>query len=233
MGPGLLSTMYEIPLIDAEELVALYFDLFPKIRDWQEMIKEKAAKTIWLRNVFGYEMAFWDIYKWNSQRYERLQKLYAKSQGFDPAGMRNRLNQNEKEWMSKIESHLAKGMKLDEAFSKLSYDLGEDAKSAISFLPRDTAAAMLKQRLLQLRLLAAQGILLSSTHDSMLTEVEESKVDWIANLLRETMEAPFPQLSSPSYPSGLIVNVEAKFGPNWGEDMEVYNFSKEMVAIST
>lgn len=110
------------------------------------------------------------------------------------------------------------------------YDLGDDAKSAISFLPRDTAAAMLKEVLLRLRGLADDGIMLLSNHDAILCEVPEEKLDWIANLLRTEMERPVPQLPLEDG-SFLSIETEVKFGRTWDsaddEDegsMKVYEF---------
>ena len=90
--------------------------------------------------------------------------------------------------------------------------LGEDAKSAIAFLPRDTAAAMLKEVLLRLRHLADEGIMLASTHDSITCEVEEHDLMRVATLLRTEMEKGVPELG------GLSIGVELKYGSAWHDD---------------
>lgn len=97
--------------------------------------------------------------------------------------------------------------------------LGDGAKSAISFLPRDTAAGMLKEVLLRLERdhkLASRGIMLSSTHDAVLTQVREDQVEEIDEILKFEMEKPVPELG------GLAIGSEAKVGRCWDEEeMEV------------
>jgi len=168
MGPRLMADMYEMSEAEAKRLQALYFDLFPKIRDWQKATLDRASRECKLRNPFGYEMSFWEVYRWDS-KYKR-------------------------------------------------WALGEDAKSAIAFLPRDTAAAMLKEVLLRLRPLAEEGILLASTHDSLTCEVEEANLMHTARLLKQEMEAPVPELG------GLSIGVEYKTGSCWHDDaLEMLN----------
>ena len=105
------------------------------------------------------------------------------------------------------------------------WELGEDAKSAISFLPRDTAAAMLKEALLRLGPLADQGIMLGCAHDAVLTEVAEAEVDRVASLLKTELERPVPELQN------LSIDVEIKYGPAWNDEMEVYNFGKTGMSV--
>lgn len=231
----LLSAMYELPYEQAERLLKLYFETFPKIKQWQDRIKEHAARYVWLENIWGYRMPFWDIYRWDSQRYERLTKIWGKSQpgASDAAGMPHRLSDNEKQWLEAIRLvQQKKGMSLEEAISNLSWNVGDDAKSAISFIPRDTAAGMLRETLLKLRWMAEDKTMLLSTHDSILGETERSKLDWLAYTLRDTMEEPWPMLTAPQYPDGLVIGAEVKWGQNWdsadSEDessMKVYEFS--------
>lgn len=163
MGPRLMSDMYEMPEREAKRLQGLYFELFPKIQQWQRSVLDRASRECKLRNPFGYEMTFWEVFRWDS-----------------------------------------KGQK---------WALGEDAKSAIAFLPRDTAAAMLKEVLLRLRWLADDGIMLASTHDSITCEVEESRLLDVAHLLKREMEAPVKELGN------LSIGVEAKAGPAWHDDL--------------
>lgn len=162
----LLSELYGLTASDAKKLIALYFSLFPKVKEWQQNTLQRAYQEGRLTNPFGYSMWFWDVLKWNS-RYQRM-------------------------------------------------ELGTDAKSAISFLPRDTAAAMLKEALLRLNAppydLASRGIMLSSTHDSILTEQLESQVEMIARVVKEEMERPVPELG------GLVIGVEQKVGHTWDSE---------------
>jgi len=161
MGPHLLSDMYEMPLAEAKRLQDFYFGLFPRLLSWRKATLDQASRECKLRNPFGYEMPFWEVYKWDS-----------------------------------------KGKK---------WTLGEDAKGAIAFLPRDTAAAMLKETLLRLRPLVDEGILLACTHDSVTCEVEERDLDRVAEMVKLEMERPVPQLDN------LSIGVELKAGAAWHE----------------
>lgn len=162
MGPRLMSDMYGMPEREAKRLQGLYFDLFPKIRAWQRSVLDRASRECKLRNPFGYEMPFYEVFRWDSKRQ--------------------------------------------------AYTLGEDAKSAIAFLPRDTAAAMLKEVLLRLSWLATDGVMLASTHDSITCECAEADVESIALIVRNEMERPVAELS------GLSVGVECKAGSCWHDD---------------
>lgn len=105
--------------------------------------------------------------------------------------------------------------------------LGEDAKSAIAFLPRDTAAAMLKEVLLRLAWLATDGVMLASTHDSITCECNESDVESVALIVRNEMERPVAELS------GLSVGVECKAGKAWHESaMEVLDLPALVTTVA-
>jgi DNA polymerase I-like protein with 3'-5' exonuclease and polymerase domains len=175
MGPRLMADMYEMPEAEAKRLQSMYFELFPKIRAWQKSVLDRASRECKLRNPFGYEMPFWEVYRWDSKRQD--------------------------------------------------YILGEDAKSAIAFLPRDTAAAMLKEVLLRLKPLADAGIMLCSTHDSITCEVPESDLMGIASVVKTEMEACVPELD------GLSIGVEVKAGSVWHESgMEVLDIATAVTA---
>lgn len=180
MGTRLMSDMFEMPESECKRLQAIYFDLFPKIRSWQRSVLDRASRECKLRNPFGYEMPFWEVFRWDSKR-----AVWA---------------------------------------------LGEDAKSAIAFLPRDTGAAMLKEVLLRLaerHSLATSGVMLASTHDSILAEVANADVDRIAHILHDEMTAPVPELS------GLTIPVELKAGESWHDDaMESYELSPQVPAFT-
>jgi uracil-DNA glycosylase family 4 len=162
MGPFLMAEQYEMTVANAKRLQGLYFELFPKVRAWQKSVLDRASRECRLRNPFGYEMSFWEVYRWDSKKQD--------------------------------------------------WTLGEDAKSAIAFLPRDTAAAMLKEVLLRLRTLADAGIMLACTHDSITCEMPEHDLMTIASLVKAEMERPVPELG------GLSIGVECKAGDAWHED---------------
>jgi len=97
------------------------------------------------------------------------------------------------------------------------WTLGDDAKSAIAFLPRDTGAAMLKEALLRIAPRTLPGELVASTHDSVLCDAVEGRTEALAGILREEMERPVPELG------GLVIPVELKVGQSWHEStMEAY-----------
>ena len=89
--------------------------------------------------------------------------------------------------------------------------LGADAKSAIAFLPRDTGAAMLKEALLRIAPRTLPGELVASTHDSVLCDVTLDRLEAVAEVLREELERPVPELG------GLTIPAELKAGPCWHE----------------
>ncbi len=138
----------------------------------------------------------------------------------------------EQDWVNAIRTWQDRGLSLEDAISKLCYDLGDDAKSAISFLPRDTAAAMLKEALLRLRPLAFSqyeaGFVIGCAHDSILVDHPKSQSDGIARLLYNEMTRPVPQLG------GLVVDVEVKAGQAWDSDsMEVVELTSPSSPVLT
>jgi uracil-DNA glycosylase family 4 len=225
MTPPLMSSLYELPMSEAERLQNFYFELFPKVKLWQESVKKFAHEKVWLKTPFGFSMPFWEIYRWNSRRYEILAKTYDRIGKMGPDGMPWKPNMKERSWIKEIEQilHSNPQMKPPDAISKLCWDLGDDAKSAISFLPRDTAAGMLRKVIRQLRPLADEGILVGCAHDAVLCDHPESELDRVSQVVHSTMTAPFPELD------GLSIDVEAKAGPAWdSENMEVFEVGKRL-----
>ncbi len=178
MGPRLMSDMYEMTEKEAKRLQGLYFDLFPKIQTWQRSVLDRASRECKLRNPFGYEMSFWEVFKWDQQKYQRLLR----------AGVPDALAKQQ------------------------AWALGEDAKSAIAFLPRDTAAAMLKEVLPRLRPLADSGTMIASTHDSITCEIVDGDLMRVAAIVKGEMERPVKELND------LVVGVELKVGSSWHAD---------------
>jgi uracil-DNA glycosylase family 4 len=238
MTPILQSMLYNMSVPRARELQDLFFGLFPRVKKWREQVMDQAWQEAKLTNPFGYTMPFWDVYDWNQRRYDTLHALWERKQR-DPQSY---FMKPQKEWLEKIDARIRAGQGIDQAVRALTWDLGDDAKSAISFLPRDTGAAMLKEVLLRLEdkyHLASRGIMLSSTHDSILTEQDEGQVDVIARIVREEMEAPVPELG------GLRIHIDQKVGKAWSDEaMEEYRapsplqvapatYNKDTLAIVT
>jgi uracil-DNA glycosylase family 4 len=223
--PSLISSMYEMPLKETEHIQAIYFsEVAAKVKAWQGMMLAKAHSEVYLKNVYGYQMAFWEIYRWNSHRYEILAKMWSRIGKMGADGMPWKPNLRERTWIREIEQILKAdpAMKVEDGISKLCWDLGDDAKSAISFLPRDTAAGMLRELLLRVEPLVDDGFLCASAHDAVLCDCPRSQQSRVEEILYTEMTRPVPQLKNAQYPEGLIVDVEVKAGPSWDSDnMEV------------
>jgi uracil-DNA glycosylase family 4 len=192
---------------DLKALFSAFKRAHPKLRD-------DAKHTVHGTNYGMGPRLMADMYEMSEKEAKRLQGLY-----FD-------LFPKIKTWQKSVCDRASRECKLTNPFnysmpfwevyrwdSKYQrYALGEDAKSAIAFLPRDTAAAMLKEVLLRLSYLAAEGVMIASTHDSITCEVDESELPRIAHIVRREMERPVPELN------GLSIDVECKAGSSWHDD---------------
>jgi uracil-DNA glycosylase family 4 len=170
--PFLISALYEIAQREAKDLVALFFGTVGrKVRIWQEKTLAEADTKHKLRNVWGAEMDFWEVRRWNS-----------------------RAKRGEGGW-----------------------ELGSEAKSALAFRPRDTAAGMLKETLLSppIQQLIAEKKVIGTAHDAILTDVLEREAEETAWILKNAMEVQWPLLGN------LVVGVEVKCGPEWTDEMKV------------
>lgn len=208
MTPFLMAELYEMTRNKAARLQALYFDLFPKIRAWQQRTISQAHSETKLVNAWGYRLDFWNVYKWDSRRYAMLRKLWVQKQ----TGTLRNPSKRDLEYIQKIEAGIASGLSSDKAIQRLCYDRGDEAKSAISFLPRDSGAAMLKDALWELEerhQLASRGVLRGCAHDSILAVCRRPEVDWVAEALREAQERPVARLG------GLVIGVEQAIGSSW------------------
>lgn len=95
---------------------------------------------------------------------------------------------------------------------------GKEANEALAFLPQSTAAAMMRQALLEIASLPSHGqlfYLLLSIHDSIVVECRAEDVGSVLTALRSIMERPWAELN------GLKVEVDAKMGTCWSEMKEV------------
>lgn len=181
MTPPLMVQLYDMTMKQARTLQGRFFELFPKVRNWQKRVMMQAYEEANLQNPFGYRMWFWDVFRYDSRTYDKLR--------------REGLN--------------------DHDARKRAYKVSEDAKSALSFLPRDTGAAMLKEVLLRLERqyqLMSKGYVLSSTHDSILTESTREEAEWVAEIVRDEMCRPVPELG------GLWIGVDQAIGECWDKE---------------
>jgi len=92
--------------------------------------------------------------------------------------------------------------------------LGRESSECLAFLPQSTCAVMLRKVLVALGTHPEEGttfMLQIPEHDAIKFQVLESEVDRIMNLVKESMEKPWPELN------GLVVEVEGKIGFNRSE----------------
>jgi uracil-DNA glycosylase family 4 len=208
MTPFLMAELYEMSRSRAAQLQSLYFELFPKVRAWQQRTISQAHSETKLVNAWAYRMDFWNVYKWEARRYDNLRRLWVRKQ----TGALGVQHKRDLEQLKRIETGIASGLSSDKAIARLCYSLGDEAKSAISFLPRDSGAAMLKDALLELEeryQLASRGIIRGCAHDSILGVCKRRDVDWVAEALRAAQERPVERLN------GLVIGVEQAIGQSW------------------
>lgn len=212
MSSFLMAELYEMTRTKAQWYIDMFFSLFPRVKRWQQATMQKAHDECKLVNAWGYRMPFWNVFAWQQKRYDRLRQLWVRCHTEKTYHV---LPKREQEWVDNITAKIARddGTPLDvrenAAISSLCYDLGDEAKSAISFLPRDIGAAMLKDTLLKLNSLAKAGALRTCTHDSILAITSRKNVDEVAWQKRQAMEAPQPLLG------GLVIEVDQVVGQSW------------------
>lgn len=204
MTAFLMAELYEMSRSKAQWYIDFFFELFPKVRKWQQATMQEAHDRCRLVNPWGYRMPFWQVFAWNQKRFERLRTLWVRWQT-NPQAV---FTKSEREAIAKIAASDAAER---DAIASLCYDLGDEAKSAISFLPRDIGAAMLKDALNELdRLrLARNGALRTCTHDSIMAICRKVEVDAVAQVLKGVMERPQPLLG------GLSIGVDVAMGQSW------------------
>lgn len=203
----LLSEMYELPKARAKYLIEFYYALFPRIKAFQQKTLHDGHVNGKLVNAWGYRMPTWDVYTWKQTRYDKLRKLWVESE----TG-KKLVSKVDREWVDRIRKSVNGSGDAEAVIRSMSYDLGTEAKAALSFFPRDTGAAMLKDSILGLEdqyQQVTKGYLRASAHDSLISIAPYCKAEEVAEQMREVQESPIPQLE------GLVVEVEQKFGRNW------------------
>lgn len=173
-------------------VMGIYFELFPEIRQWHrdltkavdgtkrrkadsdEKVNPWELGTCYVKNPFGYVHRFYNVLDWE------------KVNG---------------EWVSSF---------------------GEDAKRLVSFLPQSTAAAIIKQaaKKLYYQYPWVGETLRLLIHDSILGECREQDLDLCLAVSDQVMASPVPELPlDPTWNMGefLSIGTEAKTGRSWGE----------------
>jgi len=178
---------------EAAKLQALYFDLFPAIRQWHrdlcnrvdggkrrsgdvgesEVIDPWTLGVCYAKNPFGYIHRFYNVLEWTKV---------------------------EGKWYS---------------------NFGDDAKRLVSFLPQSTAAAIIKQSAKKLwyNHKGVGATLRLLIHDSIMGEAQDGDIEECLETSRQVMEAPIPELPlDPLWGMGeaLTIGTEAKVGKSWG-----------------
>jgi hypothetical protein len=177
-------------------VMGVYFELFPEIRQWHRALTASVDGTKqrgrdrdsrgsddrvdpWtlgvchVKNPFGYTHRFYNVLDWE------------KVNG---------------EWVSSF---------------------GEDAKRLVSFLPQSTAAAIIKgsAKRLYYEFPWVGETLRLLIHDSVLGESKEKDLETCLTVSDQVMSAPIPELPlDPTWGVGeyLSIGTEAKSGPSWG-----------------
>jgi len=205
--PYLISEAYDLSIERATYLYKFYFDLFPEIAALHKAILQEAHDKCRLVNPWGYRMPIWDAYTWNQKRYDRLRKLWVRHKTEGVKGLSARE-------LKEIE-----GIGDEEELKGKCYDLGTEAKAALSFYPRDTGSAMLKDSLLRLDEEFGLGarVLRATAHDSIVGITRRAQVDRVGEALKTVMEAPQQRLSGWCPP--LVIGCDVVVGQCWDKKM--------------
>ncbi len=201
MTAYLMAELYEMTRTRAQQLISLFFDLFPKVRQWQQAVIAEAHEKTRLMNAWGYRMPIWDAYTWNQRRYERLRQLWVASE----TDTKRVFSEKDAAMLVKIAQH-------NGDVSTLCYDLGSDAKAALSFYPRDTGAAMLKDAIITLEntyALVSASVLRATAHDALLGICDRRFADETGAQMQVVMERPQPKLG------GLVIKTDLAIGQTW------------------
>ena len=180
---------------ECENLIETIRKLFPKtFVDFHKNILERADRDEYLISRYGYIRWFNDVFDWRM--------VYA-----PPRTLRM-------------------GERLIRSKGRLYHvKLGNDSNKAIAFLPANDAFGCKKEKMRELYQYQQDGIIvdklaeysmINEIHDDLMFEVEESKVEEAAGVIKNVMESPARYLKNSVAKDGLVVKVEMKVGKNWG-----------------
>ena len=165
---------------------------------------ENVAQAKWLQDIY-FEVAS-PVRKWQLQTQE-----LAHSQGHlrNPYGYKHSFN------------HVFQNVK--DNYGVWVKRPGDDANATLAFLPQSTAAAIIKDAMLEMyynHFEALGQYLRLQVHDSLVSEVPKAKLDSVRDLKTRLMTAPLlPLPLPPEWEMGthLSIGVDSKTGERWGE----------------
>lgn len=202
---GLHNTYNDLfpTLKSAQDELAFYYGIAPKLPAWHADIRDRAHQQGYLGgpgdHPFGYRHWFYNVLTY---------KPWAAGRKVGP-GTQVVKDQKGKLWEVK---------------------LGEDSKRCVAFYPQSTCAAIIKEAMLRLfdpehesyigDCWYGKTPLRAQVHDSLLLEVPEELAAWVIERVVREMRRPIPEmpldhLGQPG--EFLSIGVEVKQGYNWGE----------------
>lgn len=100
---------------------------------------------------------------------------------------------------------------------------GDQAEQAVSFRHMNVAHCHLRIAMKELHRLALDERygLVNTVHDSLFFHFPENLLEQHVREIQPVMEAPSTVLRSVVAPDGLVINVEASYGPNWRDMTEI------------
>lgn len=207
--PYLISEVYELTKSRAKYLYDFYFDLFPKIRAFHKWILRTAHEKCKVWNEWNYRLPVWDAYTWVQTRYDKLRQLWVRYVTNPTTCI---ITAKERKSLDMILAARNGRPDSEAAIRSLCYDLGTEAKAALSFYPRDTGSAMLKDALLALEdeyQFVSKGYLRATAHDSIVAIAPYDQADYVGETIRQVQERPQPKLN------GLVIEAETSYGRSW------------------
>jgi DNA polymerase I-like protein with 3'-5' exonuclease and polymerase domains len=202
-GAYLMAELYGVTHARAQYLLGFIEQLFPIVTAFKKQTLQEAHDNSRLTNPWGYRLPCWDIFRWDSARYQRLRVLWRSQRA---------MTKNEQAMLGKIRQGIVEGRSELEAIKRLCWSMGDEAKAALSFYQRDSGAAMLKDSLLAMEdefQLASRGIIRACIHDAIVAICKKVEADQVAEQIRSIMERPVARLD------GLVVPVEISLGSSW------------------
>jgi uracil-DNA glycosylase family 4 len=198
----------------AQKTLDLYFGLFPKIKQWQAVVRQLAHEQHFLGGTdhpFRYKHWFWNIFQ-----FTKINKQQLKSRQLQG-------------------KHCA-----EIAGAWYAVTSGKDYKRAVAYYPQSTAGGNIREAMLKLFKPGGEhyigDVYYGKTpfrmpiHDSLVLEVPKNKIDYTLERAYNVMTAPIMQQECPEeWGIGqkvgdryyLTIDAEAEVGKTWGHMEEV------------